>query len=305
MVPGPVIAGGIGGSGTRVLFKILQELGYYLGKDLNSAGDNLWFAILFKRPLFLQSALENDPERITRALQLFDTLMTGSPGVSHEQVSFYFHAAHEYYRQPFHRQNRFTPARLKERMDNLPTAHQNDNHYAAEKHYRGWGWKEPNAFIYLESLSRFYPDMKYIHLIRHGLDMAWSNRHQFRFWASFFGLEQQPGWEDYPLPVKKLKYWLKANTFAVETGRELLGNRFLALRLDELCHQPEKTIDRLLEFLDTGNDMERVESSETIRRLYSIPRVPLSMGRYKQHSLDIFTSEQLDGVRSWGFEVVD
>ena len=45
----PVIIGGIGGSGTRVVAEILMRIGIYLGHTLNASLDNLWFTALFKR----------------------------------------------------------------------------------------------------------------------------------------------------------------------------------------------------------------------------------------------------------------
>ena len=47
---GPVVIGGVGGSGTRVLAEILSLFGFYLGNDLNGAKDNLVYTLLFKRP---------------------------------------------------------------------------------------------------------------------------------------------------------------------------------------------------------------------------------------------------------------
>ncbi len=44
---GPVIIGGIGGSGTRVVAEILTLFGYFMGHDLNSAGDILTYTLLF------------------------------------------------------------------------------------------------------------------------------------------------------------------------------------------------------------------------------------------------------------------
>jgi hypothetical protein len=51
----------------------------------------------------------------------------------------------------------------------------------------GWGWKEPNTYIILEKLNEYYPNMKYIHLIRNGLDMAFSeNQNQVKLWDLYF-----------------------------------------------------------------------------------------------------------------------
>ncbi len=47
---GPVVIGGVGGSGTRVVAAILSTLGFHLGNDLNESMDNLWTTLLFKRP---------------------------------------------------------------------------------------------------------------------------------------------------------------------------------------------------------------------------------------------------------------
>ena len=46
-VIGPVAIGGVGGSGTRVIAEILIQLGFYIGSDLNSANDNLWFMLTY------------------------------------------------------------------------------------------------------------------------------------------------------------------------------------------------------------------------------------------------------------------
>ena len=46
----PVVIGGIGGSGTRVVAGLLQQLGFDIGSDLNDSLDDLSFTALFKRP---------------------------------------------------------------------------------------------------------------------------------------------------------------------------------------------------------------------------------------------------------------
>ena len=54
----PVVIGGVGGSGTRLIAQCLNELGFFLGPDLNEANDNLWFTLLFKRTRILTSSEE-------------------------------------------------------------------------------------------------------------------------------------------------------------------------------------------------------------------------------------------------------
>ena len=45
----PVVVGGVGGSGTRVVAQLLIELGFDMGSDLNESLDDLGFTALFKR----------------------------------------------------------------------------------------------------------------------------------------------------------------------------------------------------------------------------------------------------------------
>ncbi len=56
--PPPVVIGGVGGSGTRLIAQILKDLGYFMGNDLNEANDNLLFPLLFKRIEILSSSEE-------------------------------------------------------------------------------------------------------------------------------------------------------------------------------------------------------------------------------------------------------
>ncbi len=54
----PVIIGGVGGSGTRVIAELLSKIGYYIGNDLNNASDNLLYTLIFKRPNWFRKTLE-------------------------------------------------------------------------------------------------------------------------------------------------------------------------------------------------------------------------------------------------------
>ncbi|MEW4154140.1 hypothetical protein Q0N88_30770 [Bacillus thuringiensis] len=47
---GPVVIGGIGGSGTRVVAKLLKTMGYYFGDSDECTNDNIDFFHLFGDP---------------------------------------------------------------------------------------------------------------------------------------------------------------------------------------------------------------------------------------------------------------
>ena len=59
----PVIIGGTGGSGTRVVAEILLRAGVYLGRDLNDSYDECLFPYLFNIPQrFSDSGIFSEPE---------------------------------------------------------------------------------------------------------------------------------------------------------------------------------------------------------------------------------------------------
>ena len=78
----PIGVGGVGGSGTRLIAAILQELGFYLGRDLNEPLDNLWFTLLFKR----QAALDWSYTEFARVLEIFKKAMCGGGELLPEEI---------------------------------------------------------------------------------------------------------------------------------------------------------------------------------------------------------------------------
>ena len=162
--------------------------------------------------------------------------------------------------------------------------------------YIGWGWKEPNSHIYLEHISEYFEGLKFIHVIRHGLDMAYSKNQQQLFnWGHFLGVDI-PSIADL-LPKAALEYWIVANKRAIAIG-ELLGtNKFLLLNFDKLCSSPRTEVIKITNFLQ----LDIKELDET--RLYSFLKTPASTGRYKENDLSIFTREDIENVRQLGFEI--
>ena len=67
----PLVIGGLGGSGTRVVADILLAQGWYLGQDLNRAKDNLLFTLLFKRP-YWRKQLSNGVAPFQHHMELFE-----------------------------------------------------------------------------------------------------------------------------------------------------------------------------------------------------------------------------------------
>ena len=132
-----VAIGSVGGSGTRLITKILMDYGFYFGNVLNIAFDNMLFTNLFTNPIWY--AKSNDNEKIKR-LKLFIKFTTHQD-LSEEEIESIYEIAKD---------NPFTGG--------IPPY---------EKIYKPrqlklWGWKEPNTQIYMPLLPRALKGIKYI-----------------------------------------------------------------------------------------------------------------------------------------------
>lgn len=291
---GPVAVGGLGGSGTRVMAEILREIGFYIGSDLNAPCDNLWFTLLFKRPTwFIRNSKEKKAE-IFKALRIFEKAMTSGLMSRPEEYLVIMRAAVDW---SIPRTNSGRSGILGRaswaltRMVSMILSKKPD-----PSRHRGWGWKEPNTHIYIKYINEYFDNLKYIHVVRHGLDMAYShNQQQLYNWGEMFGIS--PPYSSKILPQLALKYWTEANKRAIKLCKEILHERFLILNFDELCSHPERVISNLIDFL--GLDI----NPEIVNKLVSLPNTPKSAGRYRQHDLKVFTRDEIESVRKFGFKI--
>lgn len=286
----PVVVGGVGGSGTRIVARILLELGVYLGSDLNDSLDNLWFTLLFKRRRwFLRH--HHHHRAIRRALCVFQKEMLGCGALDLRDYATVLWAAagmsvtgHDHLKSGRGAWPWMCARRLLSR-NAMP-----------DQSGKRWGWKEPNAHMYLDHLHRFFSAFRYIHVIRHGLDMAFSaNLGQLYNWGPFLGVPIPRSPE--LVPRAALEYWIRANRAALARARRLLGDRFMLIRFEDLCASPRAHADRLIEFLDLDSVHFDVD------RISGFVRQPRSIGRYRQHDLGSFTERQLEAVRALGFRI--
>jgi hypothetical protein len=289
---GPVIIGGVGGSGTRVVAEIINLLGFYIGDDLNPAKDNLWFLLLFKRPRWFRRA-RHDKHEIFTGLRLLSKAMFHKIGPGWPEVKFLIRAVleisifgHNYKGDgrglwPF--------VRAWNMVAGHPKMILNPNR---------WGWKEPNSHIYLDYLADFFSNMKYIHTIRHGLDMAFSdNQQQLYNWGPIFGLELPQTKSDEP--AASLKFWIKSNRRVIESGQKLGDQNFLVVNFDRLCLSPESEIQKIVSFLNIEPNPEKLEA------LIRIPQKPKSLGRYRAHNISQFDPADLNELERLGFSTTD
>lgn len=137
-----------------------------------------------------------------------------------------------------------------------------------------WGWKAPRTLLVLPFVHARYPLMSAIHLVRDGRDMAYSRRQaQLRDYGSTV-LEGAA--ERAPEPERSIALWSRLNVAAACYG-ERLGGRYLRVRYESLCADPEAEVARVLRFMGTACD--RDGASETARALV---KPASSIGRWRE-----------------------
>jgi hypothetical protein len=125
------------------------------------------------------------------------------------------------------------------------------------------------------------PNFKYIHIVRNGLDMAFSKTTwQARHWSHFFGL---PFDEATLFPVHQLRYWTIANRVALDYGEAQMPGRFLAISYEDFCENPAHHIDQITTFLDVP-----------AREIPASLVIPSTIGRRNEKDLSIFSSSELE-----------
>ncbi len=264
-----IAIGGIGGSGTRKISELLISAGVDMGDDLNSASDNLLSALLFNRRCIL-----SDPKpKFEQIAKVFYSRMSGDDNFSPSDIELIDQIASE----DRHQHNQVF---LNERKAWLQVAKQ------GHSPLRRWGWKLPPVHIFIDRFLEIDPTLKYIHLSRSGLDMAFSkNQNQLGTWGPILlNRNVEIG------PRDSLSYWCAAQHRLAEI-KASYTDRVLQIEFENLCADPENAIREILAFcdVDLGGDLVRSIADGIV--------VPPTIGRHMKHDLTVLRENDLEYAR--------
>lgn len=265
----PIAVGGVGGSGTRVVAELLRRLGVYMGEHFTPASDTLWFTFLFKRAGILAA---DDAEFDLLAGALAAALQGGGP-LPPATVRHLSRLAET--GRPHH-----PPEQLRASLASMSEA-------AMRPRWKGrWGWKEPNTHVVIERLWQRLPALRYVHVVRNGLDMAFSgNQHQVRLWGTHVLGADGP-----VSPQRSLAYWCAVHRKLLRL-HDANSWRMYWLDFDALCRDPAHQVAELLRFL--GFQPGAVDPDSL-----GIEPQP---AKHAADVLDAFAPEDVDFVRSLGY----
>jgi len=275
----PVVIGGLGGSGTRLIAQCLRELDFFMGSDLNESNDNLLFTLLFKRI----EVLDQSDQQFQEFLELFLQSMVGDKRFTRRQMDLLQTLATS-------ARGKLTTRWLRERVEALRHGQASSGNGGLT--HANWGWKEPSTHVVLDRLRGSIVKLKYIHVARNGLDMAFSaNQSQLRLWGKHF-LHRDAEVD----PQSSLRYWCAVHRRVLEIGQSM-GADFLFLNYDDFCTESEAGIKKLCDFLAVDDD------DEAHNRLLQLISPPASIGRFKLHDNSMFDEEDVGYVARLGFRI--
>ena len=273
----PIVIGGVGGSGTRVVAELCSQSGVFLGPDLNRASDDLLYTYLFKHPGLpreIQSS-NPDPEMIAR-LGLHERLVFGETPSSGRDWLRILKCGWR------HAWGRYGCGWVMQRW-NMAASGRRD------PRSRRWGWKEPHALLCIRELACLYPESHFVLVMRNGLDMAFSsNNQQFMTWGHYFSVDTNDS-----SPRNRFRFWHRVNRFAVRVATDCLAGRCCIVRLEELFLDPMDSIPRLFGALDLA--LRLTED------MINIPRMPESHGRHRLHNTGWIDSSVVSELAELGY----
>lgn len=261
----PIAIGGLGGSGTRLFAQIMYLFDVYMGNNINDTDDNLFITFLFKRKEILNIS-KND---FNIFFNIFEKKIFGIElNRKERKIIKYIYNNKTKQDYLYDRDGTFRDLLNK----------------TVSKKFTNWGWKEPNTHILLPFLLKRYPRIKYIHIMRNGLDMAFSkNKNQIKFWTNYK-----------PTPKNMLHYWTKIHKKVFKLQKKYPDN-IIIIDYDNFCLNPDKNIPKLLNFLNfTKND-------DIIKEIKSIIKIPKTIDRYKSNDMTQFNDTDLEFVKKLGY----
>jgi len=147
-----------------------------------------------------------------------------------------------------------------------------------------WGWKHPHSYLMLPFLNERHRDLRFVHVVRDGRDMAFSSNQQQ---ALHYGpvAPGERGASAAAGAVRSAAFWAWANGLAAEDGRRHLGERYLCVRFEDLCEEPRGTVARLLDFACDG-----AADDELIAQAVAEISPPASVGRWRRAEVNLATA---------------
>lgn len=222
----PLVIGGVPGSGTRVVARIAERAGYFLGTNRTGAEDAVEFWELYDR--WINRYLLRDQVPLCAEETCLMKADLARCIRRHRAV--------------------------------IPSAESL------------WGWKNPRSLLLLPFLNEQLPEMRFIHLIRDGRDMAFSDN---QYDVERHGpVMLRDSYQGLVAPVRAATVWAKSNGLAFEFGTHFMPRRYLMIKYELLCTETLQVVAKICAFIGAPQaDAARIASDLVV--------VPTTIGRWR------------------------
>ena len=193
--------GATGGSGTRVVARLVREGGTFIGSNLNAYEDALDLAAYYDRWI----------NRYVAANERGEADALGDEMSAELRDVLAVHCAE------------------------LPSS------------AHSWGWKEPRSIYLLRFLNAELPGIRFLHVVRDGRDMAFSDNQKqlLKHGDAVLGGDLLSRILPTRRAARSIDLWSRVNSAAADFGERELGNRYLRIRFEDLCLEPVGTTKRI------------------------------------------------------------
>lgn len=219
-VPGPNVIGATGGSGTRVVARIIRQAGMFIGARRNAYEDALAFGEYSDR--WINDFVQAPDDTVLRQMR------------------------------------KDLDAVVRDHLADLPEA------------AHAWGWKEPRSIYYVPLLHAVMPTLRFLHFVRDGRDMAFSeNQNQLvKHGDAVLGEALRKT----RTATRSIRVWSRVNAAAADYGEQVLRDRYLRVRFEDFCAQPVESVARIFQFFGLRADAEEAAAEV---------RPPDTLGRWQ------------------------
>jgi hypothetical protein len=129
----------------------------------------------------------------------------------------------------------------------------------ANAEYKLWGWKGPRSMYLLPFFADYFSNLKFVHMVRDGRDMAFSeNQNQMYLYAA----QLLPDYDSGDVTGNSFRLWSTVNYAVAMYGEEKFGANYFRLKYEDLVMDSEKTIRELSHFLSL--DERRILSCQSL-----------------------------------------
>lgn len=164
-----------------------------------------------------------------------------------------------------------------------------DRHRPSNSQTTHWGWKAPRSVYLLSFLHGHFPDLKFIHVLRDGRDMALSgNQNQLnKHGAAVLSWSERLFRSR---AERSILLWERVNLYAAECGESRLDQNYLRVRFEDLCEKPVETTARIINFLGARIDPESIARAEIAP--------PSTLQRWRTYPPDLIAKLERLGANS-------